>query len=242
MSISLTDLLIDSTRIPARKLLRDYYELESLQNKGRQNDDFAAQSLKKIKENISFELLKHRITSNFFFQGDDNPNDDLFIYVIPIDSKENFSRTKPFFGIMATLFKNNQPEMSVINFPAMKELIYVEKGRGVWVEKSHRNESGPVRIKTSNISNIDKAHIVIDDFSVLLNHKDYFQSFANIEVINSPLYNLYLLCHGIIDITIISVNCDAFLQSLSLIANEANASIKPFDNNKNVILANLNLS
>ena len=58
MSITLSDLLIDCTRLPSRKILRDYYELESLQNTGKHNDNFVLQSLKRIKENISTELLK----------------------------------------------------------------------------------------------------------------------------------------------------------------------------------------
>jgi fructose-1,6-bisphosphatase/inositol monophosphatase family enzyme len=238
MSISLSDLLIDATRIPARKLLRDYYELESLQNTGKKNDHFVLQSLKRIKENIGLELLKHRVTSKFFFKGDKEITDDLFIYVVPVDSVLNFSRARNNFGIMATLFKNNVPEMSVINFPAIKEIIYSQKDRGVWVEKLNRNDSEPTKIKASNTDTISKASIVTDDISLMFESPEYFQSFASCEIINSSLYNLYLLCHGMVDVCIINSDCDFFAQSLSFICKEVGADMQIFDHNKTAIITN----
>jgi fructose-1,6-bisphosphatase/inositol monophosphatase family enzyme len=242
MSITLSDLLIDCTRLPSRKILRDYYELESLQNTGKHNDNFVLQSLKRIKENISTELLKHKITSTFFFKGEKKPEKDLFIYVMPIDSLSSFSRAKPFFGMMATLFRNNEPEMSVINFPSTKEILYAAKDKGVWVEKLNRNEVDPIKIRTSNIQDISSAHIVADNIESIINNKDYCNSFRNVEVINSPLYNLYLTCHGIIDASIISIDCEFFLQSLLLIAKESNSIVQLAQNNKHALITNAKIS
>jgi fructose-1,6-bisphosphatase/inositol monophosphatase family enzyme len=242
MSISLSNLLIDATRIPSRKLLRDYYELESLQNNGQQNSNFVLQSLKRIKDNIALELLKHKITSNFFFAKEEKPKGDFFIYIVPIDSIENLSRAKPFFGIMATLFKDNQPEMCVVNFPAIKEILYAEKDRGLWTEKLNRNDNDPVKIRSSNISDLNNAHIITDNLDSILEYQDYFQSFANIEIINSPLYNLYLVCHGIVDACIIRNDCDFFSQSLSFLAKESKALFKTISNNKKAIITNVKIS
>jgi fructose-1,6-bisphosphatase/inositol monophosphatase family enzyme len=241
MSISLLNLLIDATRIPARKLMRDYYELESLQNTGKQNDSFVLQSIKKVKENIGIELSKHRITSNFFFKEGQKPNKDLYIYVVPIDAPYSLHRAKPFFGIMATLFKCNEPEMSVIHFPSNKEIIYTERGRGIWVEKINRNNTDPIKVFSSNISDITKASIMSDSIFSIFEYKDCCDPFVNVEVINSQLYNLYSLCHGFIDASIISIDCDFFLKSVSLFCSEAKLSIKSLANSRKYMITNSKL-
>jgi fructose-1,6-bisphosphatase/inositol monophosphatase family enzyme len=238
MSISLINLLIDATRIPARKLMRDYYELESLQNNGKQNDVFVLQSVKRIKENIATELLKHRVTSSFFFKEEQKPNKDFYIYVIPIDSIYSLKRATPFFGIMATLFRENEAEMSVIHFPTNKEIIYTEKGRGVWVEKINRNNTDPVRVCASNISDITKASIMSDNIASIFEYKDYCNPFTNVEVISSQLYNLYSICHGFIDASIISIDCDFFVKSVSLFCLEAKLTIRRLDGSKKYIITN----
>ena len=217
---------MDATRIPSRKLMRDFYELESLQNKGKNTDFFAEQSLKTIKENIASELSKYKICSSFFFHGESNPFKDSYVYILPLDSINNFKRTRPFFGIMATIFKRNEPCISIVNLPALKEIMYVEKSKGVWIEKINRNNIDPIKLTPSNISNIKDSSIMADNVASIFDFSDYIENFRDVEIINSPLYNLYSACHGLIDSSIISINSPFFYQSISLFISESKLNIK----------------
>ena len=95
---------------------------------------------------------------------------------------------------------------------------------------------------TDELQKYYETDIITDNLDSILEYQDYFQSFANIEIINSPLYNLYLVCHGLVDACIIRNDCDFFSQSLSFLAKESKALFKTISNNKKAIITNVKIS
>ena len=101
-------------------------------------------------------------------------------------------------------------------------------------------------VRTNSTRNIDhllkdsRVQFIHGDISTF-EYEDYFKSFKNIEIINSPLYNVYQVCHGIADVSIISIDCSFFLQSLNLICTEAKTILQTFSNDKKAIIANLKI-
>ncbi len=57
-----------------------------------------------------------------------------FVWIIdPIDGTKNYVRCLPFFGTQIALMRNGEFIVGVSNAPAMKELMYAEKGRGTFL-------------------------------------------------------------------------------------------------------------
>ncbi len=164
----ITNFLINTTRKAVKLLQRDFFELEMLQSSGQKNSIslFCNKSYLRTKEILKEELQKH--TANLFFAGEEfNPliDHDTAILVEPIDSLTNFSRSLPFFALVITYFKKVNhtftPTHCIINFPALYEIYYAEKGSGAWLQKSSFNEKA-IRLRVANCRDIENAVIAAD--------------------------------------------------------------------------------
>jgi myo-inositol-1(or 4)-monophosphatase len=195
-----TNSLINVTRKAVKYLQRDFFELEMLQSSKQERniEQFCIKAFSRTKTLLQEELQKH---SKFqYFSGEkfelaDIPETVLFIS--PIDSIANFAKSLPFFGISITyLRKINQiliPTNVVINFPALGEIYYAEKGAGVWLEKTTHNLDKAVRLRVSGCPSLDNATIATDDLG------NYLDTIKNARHFGSHCYEAVLLAAGKLD-------------------------------------------
>jgi len=75
-----------------------------------------------------------------------------FLWIIdPLDGTSNFVNHNPFFSVSIALLKNDQPYLSYIYAPFLKEEYFAQKGKGAFRNKK--------RIRVSHISNFKKAYL-----------------------------------------------------------------------------------
>ncbi|QQG43913.1 MAG: inositol-phosphate phosphatase [Candidatus Roizmanbacteria bacterium] len=75
-----------------------------------------------------------------------------YVWIIdPIDGTKNYIRKLPFFGTQIALVKNNEFIVGVSNAPALRELMYAQKGKGAYLNKR--------KVNVSSISNIENAYL-----------------------------------------------------------------------------------
>lgn len=220
-----TSSLINATRKAIKFLQRDFLELEMLQRSSRGNIDFCNKSYERAKSLLQEELQKH---SKFLFFPEDKPEwaslPDIVLFINPLDSVNNLARSIPFFAISITYLKKiNEtllPTCTVINFPALDEIYYAEKGGGAWVEKNTLNNtsnSKGVRLRVSGIDNIKNALIATDN--------DDLAEKKNIRVFGSHCYEMTLLAAGKLDIVSFSSLNYTLKPGFELVATEAGGSV-----------------
>lgn len=85
-------------------------------------------------EKIIIATIKARFPEHAFF-GEEmgrQGNSEYTWVIDPIDGTKNFIRHIPLFGTQLALMKSGRPVLGVSNMPALKELIYAERGRGAF--------------------------------------------------------------------------------------------------------------
>lgn len=197
-------LLIEAARHSARFLLRDYFELEKLQTSINRNFiTFSQKAYNQTKMTLHERLAKY--FPNIIFDNgliDSTSVKDKAVVIEVIDGFENFSRAMPFFAIMLTIITTKDgkiiAEKSVINFPALGEMCYAEKGKGVWLEKYAANTPGISRLKMSNTKEIAEAVVAIDK-----NLIEKAKLFTKLRLFDSPAYSIAQLAAGKIDAAIL---------------------------------------
>ena len=222
----ITSSLINITRKAVKFLQRDFFELEMLQSSKHDKniEQFCTKAFLRTKTLLRDELQKH--SKFLYFPGDkfeitDSPESVLFI--CPIDSMANFAKSLPFFGISITyLRKINHtliPTNAVINFPALGEIYYAEKGAGFWLEKSTYNFDKAIRLRVSGYSNIDKATIATEYID------NYFSSTKNIRHFGSYCYEVALLGSGKLDAVCFSAIDNILKPGFELMVRESGGLI-----------------
>lgn len=75
----------------------------------------------------------------------------------PIDGTKNFTRGIPLFGTLIALMKDGEVIVGVSNMPAIKELMYAEKGQGAYVNGK--------RITTSSVTDFQDIYLTFGGLS-----------------------------------------------------------------------------
>lgn len=216
-------LITRAVRNASQFLLRDYYELEHLQNSAKSTLNFCNQSCQRVIAKLQENLSKY--FDNIIFSAEDLKKSeftDKSVLVEIMDGFENFSRAIPFFAIMITIMgkKNGKiyADKAVIHFPATGEMIRVEKGQGVLLERYDSNV-GTLKLKTSKTSELKD---VISSFD------KYFlsdaKSFNNFRFYNSSLFAIYQLVAGKIDLVVAKVNYIT-IEGIKLFIEEAGGKV-----------------
>ncbi|MEJ7708469.1 MAG: inositol monophosphatase family protein [Pyrinomonadaceae bacterium] len=92
--------------------------------------------------------------------------------VDPIDGTFSFVHGVPFYGVLIGLEFNSEPQLGVINTPALGELIAAARGRGCrWNQKTAR---------VSTINQLDQALLLATDFGAC-RHQGYGREVAELE-------------------------------------------------------------
>lgn len=135
-------------------LLRDFNELEHLQNSLRNDGGFALRSRQKSEKILREELAKFRPTYSFITTENNNiPASGNFFAISAIDGYANFAHGNGSFAISIALIEKNTVVAGVIYAPVYDELYFAEKGNGAFKEGFRNIE----RIRVASQKNIDKA-------------------------------------------------------------------------------------
>ncbi len=234
-----TSLIVDATRKASRFLQRDYFELEQLQSSDKKTTSFCQKACAKAARTLHENLSKYYKTVIFDAKELETASFASPVALVEtLDGFGNFTRAIPFFAIMVTLVskKNNEffTEKSVINFPALGEIYYAEKGKGAWTVRYSSNNASSARARVSGTN-------LLSDALVVTNAKNFEMASkisSNIRVMDSYTYALSMLIAGKADVIIFDerkISADG----VDLFAREAAGSIQT--HNGLVFIANFAL-
>ncbi len=197
------NLLIDSVHNATKFLHRDYFELENLQNSSRGTENFVNRATIKTEENLKKSLGKYYKNILFDDSTVSAENNQSIILVEILDGRSNFSRSLPFFAVIATILVKEKDKLAakqvVINFPALNYTYYAEKGKGAWLERSLKDfHGGKSRLRVSGKNKLEEALLGCNNKNLAL-----VQNFSkNIRNFESSSYQAILLASGKLDFII----------------------------------------
>lgn len=215
-----TSLVVVATRRASRSLQRDFFELENLQSSEKGNATFVQKSCGKAFQTLHDALGKYYKT--IIFNSDEVASANFTghaVLVETLDGLSNFGRSLPYFATMVTIVSKSDElsaERVVINFPALGEIYYAEKGKGAWVERLASNVTGATRARVSGFGNADE--MIIASSNDLIESARSVSS--NIRIFDSYTYSLAQVIRGKIDAMITNPRAIA-LPGIQLFMKEA---------------------
>jgi len=148
----LINVMSGAARKAARKLVRDFGEVENLQVSKKGPADFVCAADKTAENVIRIELNKARPNFGFLLEerGEIVGSDTSNRWVVdPLDGTTNFLHGIPHFAISIALERDGEPFAGVIYEPVHDQMFTAEKGQG-----AHLNGR---RIRVSNRHNMDES-------------------------------------------------------------------------------------
>lgn len=193
------NLLIDGVRDASKFLRRDYLELENLQGSKRSTEAFAAKAKIRSLENLQKSLGKYYkiiiSDDSKSYELDESLSNDI-VLIEALEGVDNFSRAIPFFAILVTVLKKKETqyfaEKVIMNFPALGDTYYAEKGKGTWLQKELGNVSGVFRLRTSTANKFEDAIVSCDHHRLAFAEKIS----SNIRIFGSYAYQIATLISG----------------------------------------------
>ncbi|MDH5772897.1 MAG: inositol monophosphatase, partial [Rhodospirillaceae bacterium] len=120
----------------ARKLVRDFGEVEHLLVSKKGPADFVSIADKTAEDTLVRELKKARPDYGFILEENDNikGKDESNTWIIdPLDGTTNFLHGIPHFAISIGLMRDNDMFAGVIYNPVQDEMYWAEKGQGAFL-------------------------------------------------------------------------------------------------------------
>ena len=178
------------------RILRDFGEIENLQNSDTKLERF----FNKTKEYVSYNLkdyLKHCRPDWEFSEtiNINNSNDHYYWSLKTFDGIENFKRSIPFFSISISVIHNDEVIACSIFDPLRDQFYFAEKGKGAFLNDHRIRVSSRKELNSSLISiqtNKEK-----HDYEKIF-FKNYI-SIKNLRLINSTGISISWVCSGKID-------------------------------------------
>jgi myo-inositol-1(or 4)-monophosphatase len=134
--------MVSAAQKAAKRLLRDFGEVENLQVSVKGPSDFVSQADLRAEETLKAELSKGRPDHAFLMEegGSTGPDDWKFRFVVdPLDGTTNFLHGIPHWaisiGLERRLGKTSEIVAGVIYSPAQDELFVGEKGVGAFLNE-----------------------------------------------------------------------------------------------------------
>jgi myo-inositol-1(or 4)-monophosphatase len=133
---ALLNVMVGAAEKAARKLTRDFGEVEHLQVSKKGPADFVSTADKTAEKTIRRELEKARPTFGFLLEeggeiaGPDTSNRWV---VDPLDGTTNFLHGIPHFAISIALERDGEPFAGVVYSPIHNEMFWAEKGSGAFL-------------------------------------------------------------------------------------------------------------
>ncbi len=193
-------------------------------------------------ERIIIETITNEFPDHGFLgeESGDTHSTSPYVWIIdPIDGTKNYIRHIPLFGTQIALMKVDELILGVSNIPAMNELLYAEKGCGVFLNGEQTNVTAVNHISEAMIS-----HGGMDAFGdrgVLENLCNLAMDAARIRSFGD-CYMYHLLASGRVDAVIEAAISIWDIAALTVIVEEAGGKVTnlrgaPIDKNTDSILA-----
>lgn len=171
------------------------------------------------------------------FNSNIKSDNNIYFVIHPIDGIDNLTRAIPFFATIIIAYEYRNSKLSalatVINMPALGEIIYSYKGSGVLMERNiDQNSDHAVRLRPSMTNKIEQA-VIISDY--------YVDNIYKQKSIGCDIYGVYTVISGKSDVFLSkeSINTTVVAASEILIKESGSASYhnKTFNDNKYKFIA-----
>ena len=136
----------------ARRLIRDFGEIENLQVSKKGPADFVTTADKKAEEVLVAGLTKARPRFGFLLEegGKIEGTDTSNRWIIdPLDGTTNFLHGIPHFSISIALERDGEPVAGVIYEPITDQMFWAEKGQGAYLNGRRIRVSARRRLEES---------------------------------------------------------------------------------------------
>lgn len=163
---------------------------------------------------------------------DDKSESHIYFVIHPIDGIENLTRAIPFFStiIIAYEYKNSKLTQlaSIVNSPALGEILYASKGFGTLMERNiDQNSDHALRLRVSMTSKREQAIVISDGSGTNI-------EISKLRVIGCDIYAACMIASGKADIFLSSTKIDKVVIAASeIIIKESGGATyinKVFDN------------
>lgn len=162
----LLTLMIAAVKKAANPVIRDFNELEHLQNSVHGDNTFALRSYEKVQKILHEELSKARSGTVILSDGKGTvPAAGSCFLVSPLDGFAGFAHGNPHFAVSVALAENGVLKDAVIYNPITDEMFFAEKGSGAFKEGFRNHE----RLRISGNKNIDKAIFLCNADAAIIN-------------------------------------------------------------------------
>ncbi|MGL9682260.1 MAG: inositol monophosphatase family protein [Wolbachia sp.] len=141
------NVMLDSVRSASKQLMRDFNELQISNIK---SVDFINKTYLRCKQTIYNRLHNYKQDYGFIFEDntDQETKDDTYTwFIMPIESRENFSSCMVYFAVSVCLIHKNKVVAAVIDAPALRETFWAEEKRGAFLE-DFRSRHTKMRMKS----------------------------------------------------------------------------------------------
>jgi len=133
---ALLNVMTAAAQKAARRMVRDFGEVENLQVSKKGPADFVSNADKKAEDTLVKELQKARPDYGFILEENDaiEGKDTSNTWVIdPLDGTTNFLHGIPHFAISIALVRDSEPFAGVVYNPITDEMFWAEKGQGAFL-------------------------------------------------------------------------------------------------------------
>ena len=152
--------MVNAAEKAAKRLLRDFNEVENLQVSIKGPSDFVSQADLRSEQTVREELARARPGYAFLMEegGTEGPEDWAWRWVIdPLDGTTNFLHGIPQWAISIALERRISEESSevvagVVYAPALNELFWAEKGGGAFLNDHRLRVSARRELKDAVIA------------------------------------------------------------------------------------------
>ncbi|MCM1002199.1 inositol monophosphatase family protein [Wolbachia pipientis] len=148
------NVMLDSVRSASKQLVRDFNELQISSIK---SADFINKTYSRCKQTIYNCLHDYKQDYDFIFEDntDQKVKDDAYTwFIMPIESRENFSSCMVYFAVSVCLIHKNKVVAAVIDAPALRETFWAEEKKGAFLE-DFRSRHVKMRVKSREGGLID---------------------------------------------------------------------------------------
>lgn len=147
--------MVNAARKAARKLSRDFGEVENLQVSRKGPADFVSAADVKAEQVLREELERARHGYGFIMEEAgviEGPDKTHRWIVDPLDGTTNFLHGFPHFAISIALQRENEIVAGVILNPITDELFWAERGKGAYLNDRRLRVSGRESLATAMLA------------------------------------------------------------------------------------------
>jgi myo-inositol-1(or 4)-monophosphatase len=147
MSVASANLqvMINAARKAARRLVRDFGEVENLQVSMKGAGDFVSNADRKSEDTIREALTHARPAYGWLGEetGEDPGRDGIHRWIVdPLDGTTNFLHGVPHWAVSIALERKGEITAGVVYDPVKDEMFTAEKGAGAWLNGRRLRVSG----------------------------------------------------------------------------------------------------